>query len=138
MECTIVQLLTDGEGCNGAIGYWRETGRFVVFKAKSVVMATGGIGKAWPVTSNSWEYTGDGMSLAYEGGAELMDMEFVQFHPTGMVWPPGVQGILVTEAVRGEGGILRNKMANGSWNATIRNEWSSRRATSWRVRFTRK
>ena len=109
MECTIVQLLTEGGRCCGAIGYWRETGRFVVFKAKSVVMATGGIGKAWPITSNSWEYTGDGMALAYEAGAELMDMEFVQFHPTGMVWPPGVQGILVTEAVRGEGGILRNK-----------------------------
>jgi succinate dehydrogenase / fumarate reductase flavoprotein subunit len=109
MECTIVRLLTDGGRCAGAIGYWRETGRFVVFKAKSVVMATGGIGKAWPVTSNSWEYTGDGMALAHEAGAELMDMEFVQFHPTGMVWPPGVQGILVTEAVRGEGGILRNK-----------------------------
>jgi succinate dehydrogenase / fumarate reductase flavoprotein subunit len=110
MECTIVRLLTDGEKCVGAIGYWREQGRFVVFKAKSVVMATGGIGKAWPITSNSWEYTGDGMALAYEAGAELMDLEFVQFHPTGMVWPPGVQGILVTEAVRGEGGILRNKM----------------------------
>jgi succinate dehydrogenase / fumarate reductase flavoprotein subunit len=110
MECTIVRLLTDGEKCVGAIGYWREQGRFVVFKAKSVVMATGGIGKAWPITSNSWEYTADGMALAYEGGAELMDLEFVQFHPTGMVWPPGVQGILVTEAVRGEGGILRNKL----------------------------
>jgi len=110
MECTIVRLLTDGERCVGAIGYWREQGRFVVFKAKSVVMATGGIGKAWPITSNSWEYTGDGMALAYEAGAELMDLEFVQFHPTGMVWPPGVQGILVTEAVRGEGGILRNKL----------------------------
>jgi len=109
MECTIVRLLTDGGRCAGALAYWRETGRFVVFKAKSVVMATGGIGKAWPITSNSWEYTGDGMALAYEAGAELMDMEFVQFHPTGMVWPPGVQGILVTEAVRGEGGILRNK-----------------------------
>jgi succinate dehydrogenase / fumarate reductase flavoprotein subunit len=108
MECTIVRLLKDGNRCVGAIGYWREQGRFVVFKAKSVVMATGGIGKAWPVTSNSWEYTGDGMALAYEAGAELMDLEFVQFHPTGMVWPPGVQGILVTEAVRGEGGILRN------------------------------
>jgi len=108
MECTIVRLLTDGGRCVGAIGYWREQGRFVVFKAKSVVMATGGIGKAWPITSNSWEYTGDGMALAYEAGAELMDLEFVQFHPTGMVWPPGVQGILVTEAVRGEGGILRN------------------------------
>jgi succinate dehydrogenase / fumarate reductase, flavoprotein subunit len=109
MECTIVRLLTHGGRCAGALAYWRETGRFVVFKAKSVVMATGGIGKAWPITSNSWEYTGDGMALAYEAGAELMDMEFVQFHPTGMVWPPGVQGILVTEAVRGEGGILRNK-----------------------------
>jgi len=110
MECTIVRLLTDGGRCAGAMGYWREQGRFVVFKAKSVVIATGGIGKAWPITSNSWEYTGDGMALAYEAGADLMDLEFVQFHPTGMVWPPGVQGILVTEAVRGEGGILRNKM----------------------------
>src|SRR4051812_585725 len=108
MECTIVRLLTDGGRVAGAIGYWREQGRFVLFKAKSIVMATGGIGKAWPITSNSWEYTGDGMALAYEAGAELMDLEFVQFHPTGMVWPPGVQGILVTEAVRGEGGILRN------------------------------
>jgi succinate dehydrogenase / fumarate reductase flavoprotein subunit len=108
MECTIVRLLKDGNRCCGAIGYWREQGRFVIFKAKSVVMATGGIGKAWPITSNSWEYTGDGMALAYEAGAELMDLEFVQFHPTGMVWPPGVQGILVTEAVRGEGGILTN------------------------------
>ena len=109
MECTIVRLLTDGGRCAGALAFWRESGRFVLFKAKSVVMATGGIGKAWPITSNSWEYTGDGMALAYDAGAELMDMEFVQFHPTGMVWPPGVQGILVTEAVRGEGGILRNK-----------------------------
>jgi succinate dehydrogenase / fumarate reductase, flavoprotein subunit len=109
MECAITRLLKDGEHVSGAFGYWRETGRFVVFKAKSVVIATGGIGKAWRITSNSWEYTGDGMALAYEAGAELMDMEFVQFHPTGMVWPPGVQGILVTEAVRGEGGILRNK-----------------------------
>jgi succinate dehydrogenase / fumarate reductase flavoprotein subunit len=110
MECTAVRLLTEGQRCAGALAYWREQGRFVVLKAKSVVMATGGIGKAWQVTSNSWEYTGDGMALAYEIGAELMDMEFVQFHPTGMVWPPGVQGILVTEAVRGEGGILRNKL----------------------------
>jgi succinate dehydrogenase flavoprotein subunit len=110
MECTVVQLLKDGPRIAGAIAYWREQGRFVVFKAKSVIIATGGIGKAWPITSNSWEYTGDGMALAYEAGAELLDMEFVQFHPTGMVWPPGVQGILVTEAVRGEGGILRNKM----------------------------
>lgn len=109
MECAITRLLKDGERVSGAFGYWRETGRFVVFKAKSIVIATGGIGKAWRITSNSWEYTGDGMALAYEAGAELMDMEFVQFHPTGMVWPPGVQGILVTEAVRGEGGTLRNK-----------------------------
>ncbi|MFL6311935.1 MAG: FAD-binding protein [Terriglobales bacterium] len=109
MECTIIRLLTDGKRVVGAFGYWREQGRFVVLKAKAVVMATGGIGKAWRVTSNSWEYTGDGMALAYDAGAELLDMEFVQFHPTGMVWPPGVQGILVTEAVRGEGGILRNK-----------------------------
>ncbi|HLW53860.1 MAG TPA: FAD-binding protein [Candidatus Angelobacter sp.] len=110
MECTMVRLLKDGNRVCGAFGYWRENGRFVIFKAKSVVIATGGIGKAWPVTSNSWECTGDGMTLAYEAGADLLDMEFVQFHPTGMVWPPGVQGILVTEAVRGEGGILRNKL----------------------------
>jgi succinate dehydrogenase / fumarate reductase flavoprotein subunit len=109
MECTVTRLLIDGGRVTGAFAYWRETGRFIVFKAKSIVIATGGIGKAWRITSNSWEYTGDGMALAYEAGAELMDMEFVQFHPTGMVWPPGVQGILVTEAVRGEGGILRNK-----------------------------
>ncbi|WP_263366737.1 FAD-binding protein [Edaphobacter bradus] len=109
MECTITRLLKDGDRIAGAFGYWREQGRFVIFKAKSVVICTGGIGKAWKITSNSWEYTGDGMALAYDAGAELMDMEFVQFHPTGMVWPPGVQGILVTEAVRGEGGILRNK-----------------------------
>jgi succinate dehydrogenase / fumarate reductase flavoprotein subunit len=110
MECTVTRLLTDGGRIAGAFGYWRENGRFIVFKAKSVVIATGGIGKAWPITSNSWEYSGDGMTVAYEAGAELMDMEFVQFHPTGMVWPPGVQGLLVTEAVRGEGGILRNKL----------------------------
>ncbi len=110
MECTVTRLLTDNGRFAGALAYWRETGRLILFKAKSVVIATGGIGKAWTVTSNSWEYTGDGMALAYEAGAELMDMEFVQFHPTGMVWPPGVQGILVTEAVRGEGGILRNKL----------------------------
>jgi succinate dehydrogenase / fumarate reductase flavoprotein subunit len=110
MECTISRLLKDGDRVAGAFGYWREQGRFVVFRAKSVVVATGGIGKAWKITSNSWEYTGDGMALAYGAGAELMDMEFVQFHPTGMVWPPGVQGILVTEAVRGEGGVLRNNL----------------------------
>jgi len=109
MECTISRLLMDGDRVAGAFGYWREQGRFVVFRAKSIVIATGGIGKAWKITSNSWEYTGDGMALAYNAGAELMDMEFVQFHPTGMVWPPGVQGLLVTEAVRGEGGLLTNK-----------------------------
>ena len=109
MECTVTRLLKDGDRIAGAFGYWREQGRFVVFKAKSVVICTGGIGKIWKITSNSWEYTGDGMALAYDAGGELTDMEFVQFHPTGMVWPPGVQGILVTEAVRGEGGMLRNK-----------------------------
>ncbi len=109
MECTITRLMKDGDRVAGAFGYWREQGRFVLFKAKSVIICTGGIGKAWKITSNSWECTGDGMALAYYAGAELLDMEFVQFHPTGMVWPPGVQGILVTEAVRGEGGILRNK-----------------------------
>ncbi|MGE5446197.1 MAG: FAD-binding protein [Ignavibacteriales bacterium] len=108
MECTITNLLKDGERIAGAFGYWRETGRFIIFKAKAVVLATGGVGKAYKITSNSWEYTGDGHALAYEAGAELIDMEFVQFHPTGMVWPPGVKGLLVTEAVRGEGGILRN------------------------------
>jgi len=108
MECTVVELLTDGGRVTGAFGYWRETGKFVVLKAKAVVMATGGIGKMFSVTSNSWEYTADGHALALRAGAELIDMEFVQFHPTGMVWPPGVRGILVTEAVRGEGGLLKN------------------------------
>jgi succinate dehydrogenase / fumarate reductase flavoprotein subunit len=108
MECTVTKLLMDGDRVAGAFAYWRESGRFVVFKAKAIVICTGGIGKAYRITSNSWEYTGDGQALAFEVGAELKDMEFVQFHPTGMVWPPGVQGILVTEAVRGEGGILRN------------------------------
>ena len=109
MECTVSHILKDDEGrATGAFGYWRESGRFVTFNAKAVILATGGTGKAWKVTSNSWEYTGDGQSLAYEAGAELQDMEFIQFHPTGMVWPPGVRGILVTEGVRGEGGILRN------------------------------
>ena len=110
MECTISKLLQDGDGrVNGAFGYWRESGRFINFNAKAVILATGGTGKAWKVTSNSWEYTGDGQALAYHAGAELLDMEFIQFHPTGMVWPPGVRGLLVTEGVRGEGGILRNK-----------------------------
>lgn len=108
MECTITKLLKDGDRIAGAFGYWRESGKFVVFKGKSVVLATGGIGKMYKVTSNSWEYTADGQILAYNAGAELIDTEFVQFHPTGMIWPPGVIGILVTEAVRGEGGILTN------------------------------
>src|SRR5205085_1534056 len=108
MECTVVGLLKDGDRVSGALAYWRETGRFVVFRAKAIVLATGGYGKAWKVTSNSWEYTGDGPALAYEAGAELIDMEFFQFHPTGMIWPPGVMGILITEAVRGEGGVLTN------------------------------
>jgi len=108
MECTIVRLLKDGERIAGALGYDRERGRFKLFRAKAIVLATGGIGRAFAITSNSWEYTGDGHGLAYAAGAELMDMEFVQFHPTGMVWPPSVRGILVTEGVRGEGGVLKN------------------------------
>lgn len=108
MECTALDLLKDGDQISGVIGYWRETGRFVLFKTKAVILATGGGGKAWRVTSNSWEYTGDGFAMAYETGAELMDMEFTQFHPTGMVWPPSVKGTLVTEGVRGDGGILSN------------------------------
>jgi succinate dehydrogenase / fumarate reductase, flavoprotein subunit len=109
MEHTIVRLLKDGERIAGAFGYDRERGRFHLFRAKAVVLATGGIGRAYKITSNSWEYTGDGHSLAYHAGAALMDMEFVQFHPTGMIWPPSVRGILVTEGVRGEGGVLRNR-----------------------------
>jgi len=109
MEHTILTLLKDGDRIAGAFGYDRERGRFKVFHAKAVVLATGGIGRAFEITSNSWEYTGDGHGLAYRAGAALIDMEFVQFHPTGMVWPPSVKGILVTEGVRGEGGVLRNK-----------------------------
>jgi succinate dehydrogenase / fumarate reductase flavoprotein subunit len=109
MECSVQRLLKDGDRVAGAVGYWRSTGQIVVFKAKAVVLATGGIGKAWKITSNSWEYTGDGHSLALWAGADLIDMEFVQFHPTGMVWPPSVRGILVTEGVRGDGGTLKNK-----------------------------
>ena len=108
MECTALDLLKDGDKVSGLVAMWRETGTFVIFKAKSVIFATGGGGKCWKVTSNSWEYTGDGYALAYEAGAELMDIEFTQFHPTGMVWPPSVRGILVTEGVRGDGGILKN------------------------------
>jgi succinate dehydrogenase / fumarate reductase flavoprotein subunit len=106
MECTGLELLLDGGRIAGLLAYRRETGRFVVFRAKAVVLATGGGGKAWRITSNSWEYTGDGFGMAYQAGAELMDMEFTQFHPTGMVWPPSVRGILVTEGVRGDGGVL--------------------------------
>ena len=109
MEHTVIQLLKDGDRISGAFGYDRERGRFHLFRAKAVVLATGGIGRSYKITSNSWEYTGDGHSLAYHAGATLMDMEFVQFHPTGMIWPPSVRGILVTEGVRGEGGVLRNR-----------------------------
>ncbi|CAN5840217.1 fumarate reductase/succinate dehydrogenase flavoprotein subunit [soil metagenome] len=109
MECTVLTLLRDGNRIAGAFAYDRERGRFKVFRAKAVVMATGGIGRAYNITSNSWEYTGDGQALAYLAGADLQDMEFVQFHPTGMIWPPSVRGILVTEGVRGEGGVLRNR-----------------------------
>lgn len=108
MECTIQRLLMDGDRIAGAIGYWRESGKFVVFRAKAIVLATGGIGKCWKITSNSWEYTGDGIGMALDVGADLIDMEMVQFHPTGMVWPPSVRGILVTEGVRGDGGTLKN------------------------------
>jgi succinate dehydrogenase / fumarate reductase, flavoprotein subunit len=112
MECTVTRLLLDGPAGQGSVagafGYWRESGRFVVFDAPAVVLATGGIGKSYKVTSNSWEYTGDGHALALEAGGSLVNMEFVQFHPTGMVWPPSVRGILVTESVRGDGGVLRN------------------------------
>jgi succinate dehydrogenase / fumarate reductase flavoprotein subunit len=109
MECTVLRLLTDGGRVGGALGYDRERGRFRLFRARAVVLATGGIGRAYSITSNSWEYTGDGHALAYHAGAALQDMEFVQFHPTGMIWPPSVRGILVTEGVRGEGGILVNR-----------------------------
>jgi succinate dehydrogenase / fumarate reductase flavoprotein subunit len=113
MECTITRLLQNADGAvNGCFGYWRDSGDFVAFKAKATVLATGGIGRAWKITSNSWEYTGDGQSLALWAGADLIDMEFVQFHPTGMVWPPSVRGILVTEGVRGDGGVLRNSLGD--------------------------
>ncbi len=111
-ECTITDLLTDADAVSGVFGYWRETGCFIRFDAPAVVLATGGIGKTFKVTSNSWEYTGDGHALALRCGAALINMEFVQFHPTGMVWPPSVKGILVTESVRGDGGVLRNSENN--------------------------
>jgi succinate dehydrogenase / fumarate reductase flavoprotein subunit len=110
MECKIVRLLQDDQGAvNGAVGFFRESGRFVTFGAKAVVIATGGLGKAWKFTSNSWECTGDGMALALWAGADLIDMEAIQFHPTGMVWPPSARGLLVTEGVRGDGGVLKNR-----------------------------
>ncbi|HEY8757748.1 MAG TPA: fumarate reductase/succinate dehydrogenase flavoprotein subunit [Candidatus Limnocylindria bacterium] len=108
MECNLQRLLTDGGKISGAFGYWRESGKFVLFGARAVVLATGGVGKAWKITSNSWEYTGDGMAMALDAGADLIDMEMVQFHPTGMIWPPSVRGLLVTEGVRGDGGTLKN------------------------------
>ena len=109
MECTALSLLLDGGAVAGVLAYWRETGRLFLLKARAVIIATGGGGRAWRFTSNSWEYTGDGFALAYDAGAELIDMEFTQFHPTGMVWPPSVRGILVTEGVRGDGGVLKNR-----------------------------
>ncbi len=128
MEHTIVTLLKDGDRVAGAFGYDRERGRFKVFRAKAIVLATGGIGRAYRITSNSWEYTGDGQSLAYHAGAELMDMEFVQFHPTGMIWPPSVMGLLVTEGVRGEGGILCNKNGERFMFANIPDNYKSQTA----------
>jgi succinate dehydrogenase / fumarate reductase flavoprotein subunit len=108
VECTSLEILKDGDRCAGVVAYWRETGRFIIFRTKAVILATGGGGKAWRVTSNSWEYTGDGLAMAYNAGADLVDLEFTQFHPTGMVWPPSVRGTLVTEGVRGDGGVLLN------------------------------
>jgi succinate dehydrogenase / fumarate reductase, flavoprotein subunit len=128
MEHTIVTLLKDGERVAGGFGYDRERGRFKVFRAKAIVLATGGIGRAYRITSNSWEYTGDGHSLAYQASAELIDMEYVQFHPTGMIWPPSVMGILVTEGVRGEGGILRNKDGKRFMFAEIPDSYKSQTA----------
>jgi succinate dehydrogenase / fumarate reductase, flavoprotein subunit len=128
MEHTIVTLLKDGDRVVGAFGYDRERGRFKVFKAKAIVLATGGIGRAYRISSNSWEYTGDGHSLAYHAGAELIDMEFVQFHPTGMIWPPSVMGLLVTEGVRGEGGVLRNNEGKRFMFADIPDAYKSQTA----------
>lgn len=128
MECTVVRLIKDGGRVAGALAYYRDRGRFVAFRAKAVVLATGGIGKAYKITSNSWEYTGDGHTLAYDAGAELQDMEFIQFHPTGMIWPPSVQGILVTEGVRGEGGILLNNKGEQFMYADIPESYKNQTA----------
>jgi succinate dehydrogenase / fumarate reductase flavoprotein subunit len=135
MECTVTRLLTapdagGGERVTGCFAYWRETGRFVVFQAKAIVMASGGIGRAFKINSNSWECTGDGQALAYLAGAELMDMEFMQFHPTGMVWPPSVRGTLITEGVRGEGGTLRNKDGKRIMFAYIPDLYANETATT--------
>src|SRR5438874_4325417 len=128
MEHTVLSLLKDGDRVVGAFGYERERGRFKIFRAKAVMLATGGIGRAYKITSNSWEYTGDGHALAYEAGAELLDMEFVQFHPTGMVWPPSVSGILVTEGVRGDGGILSNNKGRRFMFASIPDNYKAQTA----------
>jgi succinate dehydrogenase / fumarate reductase flavoprotein subunit len=130
MECTVLRLFTDGGRVAGALGYDRERGRFRLFRAKGIVLATGGIGRAYSITSNSWEYTGDGHALAYHAGAALQDMEFVQFHPTGMIWPPSVRGILVTEGVRGEGGVLLNRQGKRFMFADIPENYRSQTADS--------
>ena len=136
MECAVIELLTDGGRVVGAFAFDRDRGTFKVFRAKAVVLATGGIGKAYRITSNSWEYTGDGHALAYRAGAALIDMEFVQFHPTGMVWPPSVAGILVTEGVRGEGGVLRNSLGERFMFSDIppayRNQTADNEEEGWR------
>ena len=128
MECTVIALLKDAGRVVGAFAYDRERGRFRAFAARAVVLATGGVGRAFRITSNSWEYTGDGQALAYHAGADLVDMEFVQFHPTGMVWPPSVRGILVTEGVRGEGGVLRNREGKRFMFADIPENYRSQTA----------
>ena len=128
MECTVIALLKDAGRVAGAFAYDRERGRFRAFAARAVVLATGGVGRAFRITSNSWEYTGDGQALAYHAGADLVDMEFVQFHPTGMVWPPSVRGILVTEGVRGEGGVLRNREGKRFMFADIPENYRSQTA----------
>ena len=130
MECTALELMLDGGRIAGLLGYFRETGRFVLFRAPAIIVATGGGGRAWRVTSNSWEYTGDGLAMAFEAGAELMDLEFTQFHPTGMVWPPSVRGILVTEGVRGDGGVLLNNKGERFMYSYIPERFASETADS--------
>ncbi|MCL4214053.1 MAG: fumarate reductase/succinate dehydrogenase flavoprotein subunit [Gemmatimonadales bacterium] len=136
MEVTVIALLKDGARVVGAFAYDRERGRFRVFRARAIVLATGGVGRAFSITSNSWEYTADGQTLAYNAGAALQDMEFVQFHPTGMVWPPSVKGILVTEGVRGEGGVLRNKEGKrfmfGDIPANYKSQTADNEEEGWR------